>query len=272
MNDAQKANYEKRYVAFLDILGFREAVKKSTAHDQTLFSIINALHSIRPQPDHIYKITTIPSTLPPPKFGASVFSDSIIIYDEFSLAGLYRTINNITQVTEQLAIYGMLARGSLTCGLLHAANSPSNQPVVFGPALVQAVDLEKVARHPRVILSADVYNEIWHYGIAMDSNYRDSVIIRDPDDGAAYISPMYGFRSLVCRDEPDLKQLGLDYLAAVAHSLMQNLRDAIDNPEHFKKQRWFTEQYNSIMRVAGRPELQINEFTAHWLGHATEDQ
>lgn len=83
----------------------------------------------------------------------NLFSDSIIItYECKKLSGdminLYLILNDISVLAIQLLTYGIFIRGGFTYGDLY-----HEQDVCFGPALVEAVKLEKEALYPRVAVS-----------------------------------------------------------------------------------------------------------------------
>lgn len=144
-------NYEKRICCFIDILGFKKHI------DETITETGD---------DNIKKIKSVADVL---KFSKKLtgengigktkvityFSDSIVIsykYDEPNQ--LFYTLLDLLYVSFELANKGYLTRGGISIGkLLHTSK------YIFGPALVQAYEIEsKKAIYPRIIVSEDVIN------------------------------------------------------------------------------------------------------------------
>lgn len=64
-------------------------------------------------------------------------------------------INHIQQAISCAIRNGFLVRGAITVGKLYHTDG-----VIFGPALVQAFELEKQAKYPRVIVSNEIINSL----------------------------------------------------------------------------------------------------------------
>ena len=83
----------------------------------------------------------------------SQFSDSIVVSYRLSERGaVFGMLYDIYLLQIQLVQLGFLVRGAITVGKLFHDNQ-----VVFGPALVEAAELEKLAMYPRVILGQEVF-------------------------------------------------------------------------------------------------------------------
>lgn len=249
------ANYEMRFVAFLDVLGFRELVYASERNDGVLVNLINALHGIEVKTK--FKLAGDARRA---KFGSSIFSDSIIIYDEMTLNGFFQVLLNVVDIVERLAINGVLCRGAMTCGPLHTSEDKGH--VVFGPSLVKAVDMEKLAKFPRVILSAEAYQAGLGYVIDYERGLFDHYISRDAD-GMAFVNP---FGNIDITESKSDWELASGKLDVIADMIMRNLRSTMDNPDHFSKQHWFMDQYNRFVVDMGMPEKEIDPLTAKLRG------
>jgi len=151
--------YEERYCLFLDILGFKEVVEQSA---QPSANLAKAGH---PAVGIYFSLKQIASSL---KYKAAVvgangvmksssrlvtqFSDSVVVsYRETESGGLAEMLYDVLHLQLALIQRGLLIRGAITKGALH-----HDQDFVFGPALNEAAELEKVAMYPRVIVDRDL--------------------------------------------------------------------------------------------------------------------
>jgi len=85
------------------------------------------------------------------------FSDSIVVSylkDEPNGSGVSSMLWDVHRLQLELVTSGILLRGAITSGLLY-----HDQNLIFGPALNEAVALEKLASYPRVILDGQILEE-----------------------------------------------------------------------------------------------------------------
>ena len=140
--------YEKRFCLFLDILGFQELVTKSFQRGEEINRLYNGLQTIH-KAFHIYS-----HALHHTSKMVTQFSDSIVVsYKMEEQDSVYNIIHDAYMLQLELIEHRMLIRGAITCGeLFHDGD------LVFGPALLEAVNLEKYAMYPRIILDKEIIN------------------------------------------------------------------------------------------------------------------
>ncbi|MBW2617970.1 MAG: hypothetical protein JRC92_03735 [Deltaproteobacteria bacterium] len=100
-----------------------------------------------------------------------VFSDSVIrvhrprrIFDE-PVDTICDEIDWIHQAQGELIDNGVLIRGGMTFGSVYAKEN-----IVFGPAVIEAYELEKkIARYPRIIISEEIISKL------MEANWGSSI-------------------------------------------------------------------------------------------------
>lgn len=137
--------YEKRVIAFIDLLGTKEFVKK---RDPKIINIVNKFASYAKDP-----------ALKENHLEVTVFSDHIAVSfpvapnNKTNLEKLSTTIFNILY---ECCVYAflkeVLLRGSITIGDLYHKDQ-----VIVGQALVDAYQLESEhAKNPRIILSEEL--------------------------------------------------------------------------------------------------------------------
>lgn len=154
------AKYEMKYVAYLDILGFSELIRKSITDTELHKKICNVLTSMyRAQPDKYVinpegKHIGIPKN--PDGICVYVFSDNILMTAPITLGGLNKLANEIWTLYGNLAFNcNSLVRGSIVKGLMY-----DDTQIAYGPGLIDAYQKESnIAIYPRIILSDEVYKD-----------------------------------------------------------------------------------------------------------------
>lgn len=146
------ASYTERYVAYLDILGFRDLISRSVGHGATV--TVDQIRSILDIPEPageeqivLGRIGDISKS----SHRLTGFSDSIVITTGATEQGLMHLLHHIEKIGFRLARLRALYRGGITRGLVYHEGQH-----VFGPAVIEAYGLEKQAELPRVVLSETV--------------------------------------------------------------------------------------------------------------------
>ena len=167
-------SYEKRAVAFIDILGWGPAVNDSIASPELRRRLLNAVWAIGTRskedveedtPDH-------------PSFDrATQFSDTVVISIPYSgYPDLLRLVTQVTGYQQMMLLSGFPLRGGIVVGPLYHAGSN-----VFGPALNAAYKLEsESASYPRIIIAKSLGLEI---EMAMNSLPKHWPFVVKDDDG-----------------------------------------------------------------------------------------
>jgi hypothetical protein len=232
-------SYEERFIAFLDILGWRKQVEASKA-DQSLIRKLGAVLA------HL-KGASGKTILPLLEF--SQFSDCIIIStlaSEFNISKFLSAAMGINQV---LLYLGFLVRGGITKGLVY-----HNGSVAFGQALTRAYDLERLSVYPRIILDHDIEQ------LFLDSqNFTSNGIncqfkwIRRSPDGFYFLDFLQSqnAQSIVGQEEAadGQKSPPLHFLRDVREMIARNLRDHHDSRDirTWEKYRWTAEYFNEVV-------------------------
>jgi hypothetical protein len=163
-DEAQRFENALRYknciVAFLDILGWKQAVlsKGPERGDvvKALGKTLAQLNGVASQFNSLGKLLPEEQKWP----GNPVitqFSDSLVISVDDDTHGKEALQNALMALTSNLIGFGFLIRGGVTRGKLFHDGG-----LVFGPALIEAYELErKVASTPRVILSDELSSAEW---------------------------------------------------------------------------------------------------------------
>ena len=175
MNEQMKApvEYEERLCLFLDILGFKSLIaesaqKKESTKENSISCDVGRIYSTLRAIDRVMKPTSYITLgeLDNSSKQVTQFSDSIVVsYKLEDRSAVFDMLYDIYFLQIELVQRRILVRGAITAGLLF-----HDEQMVFGPALVEAVELEKLALYPRVILHHDIID----YGKRRHANHHSS--------------------------------------------------------------------------------------------------
>lgn len=138
-------NFENRFVAFIDILGFREIVKEKTEVARVMNIIQSAIQTAGVDQES-HKI------FPKDELKLTALSDAIVIsiligsdkYEAFK--SLRYLLSAVEKIQYKCAISDIWMRGGVSWGELH------HEENVVGEGLVRAYELEQNAIFPRVLI------------------------------------------------------------------------------------------------------------------------
>ncbi len=133
-------NYDEYYVAFLDVLGFKELVmseNKKSELDKYFNLVSGSILAIKNRKKPLESV---------------LISDSVVLaYPKRSgvMDDLRELCFAVARIQYALAVNGFWLRGGISSGKLSIEQSKN---IVAGPALVKAYRLENIAVYPRVIV------------------------------------------------------------------------------------------------------------------------
>jgi hypothetical protein len=161
-----RLNQCKRFIAFLDVLGFRELLKDAD-FEKKVQQIVDALEE-RTEYDRVRH----------PYLSYLAISDTVIVTaeEEHSADLLWK----ICQLQNKLLLLGFCVRGGISFGdVLFYGKPPQN---LFGQTLVNAYNNEiERAIYPRVVIDATIEKMIRSDVEARKPGRDDIFLLRDPD-------------------------------------------------------------------------------------------
>jgi len=174
--------YQKRYTAYLDILGFKDLVDKSESNPDILKKIIKASALVNAFKDSVFldqrdinlKAMQVSS------FQMTAFSDSILISTLENAVGISMIMTLVPFMCLALLDEGIFVRGGISKGnLLH------DDRMAIGKGLINAYEIEsKHAIYPRVIIDPIVISDLK----LIESRENQKSILRKQDfDGLWYV-------------------------------------------------------------------------------------
>jgi hypothetical protein len=221
-------NYPTKYVVFLDLLGFRELVKRSGADVLERHRLVEALKLVR-------------DTLcenPPIDFRFTYFSDCIVISAVHSPHALWQLFQSVEILTCNLLQYDILLRGGLTVGPTH-----HSRDFVFGTAVTEAYEIEcKRAVNPLVLLSPAVVQEVEELG----PDFKQWLNGDGPDRFFIHYLMRYAEYS----SSMEVGKVVLTYPAQrVAYFIGKRLKN--DHDGVLQKAEWFQRYWNNAVAARG---------------------
>jgi len=128
--------YQERVIAFIDILGFTELVRKDKVE-----TILQAMRIIQRRLRNLEGIPNCP-------LQHTMFSDSVVFSAELTDDGILALVHNTAYLAAALFQKGIFCRGAITTGNLY-----HKKATIFGPAMIAAYKLEsQLALYPRIIV------------------------------------------------------------------------------------------------------------------------
>lgn len=238
--------YENRYTAYIDILGFKELVRRENF--EYIKEILDVLESERRKN---YEKKGMSKS----KLGVeiSLFSDSLIMsYPETSNITkddyLFYLIDDINMLQCDLAFKNVFLRGGIAKGeLYHKKN------ICFGKAMLEAYQLEQSAIYPRIVLTEEVLKGAINNQLKKDRKYSDfntfeteandyCKILKKDIDGLWYTDFMNQLENF---DEIESYYVMLETIKKKCNNILSN-----DSDEHIKiKYNWLNNKLIEIMKI-----------------------
>lgn len=237
-------NYNLRYVAFLDLLGFKNMVNQSVENQTILNNINRALNYIGGiQHDNYNGIMSMVDL----GKQVTVFSDS---YDALMPGGGFHVLMDLVYICNDLLGIGIPVRGGVTVGpLIH------DELKCYGPAMVEAYMMESQrAADPRIIINQNVLeHDLSRPGgantIEYEAEYLMGIVKKDPHDGLIFLDYMKQCNEF---DEPAVYD---DYILRTREFIIRNLNIYANDRRLCSKYEWLKWYYNeTVASVYAKPE------------------
>lgn len=250
--------YERRLIAFIDILGFKEIVKQSESDSskiELIYSVLEYLKDWEKTEKWDLKFLEIEEDAQKKgvnnfdlrgKTNTTSFSDSIVVsvkVDKNVNEMVSTLIVNLAYIGTVMLEKGILFRGGLTIGnIIHVDNG-----TVFGQGLIDAFILEtKNAKYPRIILSDKLLNELNYPLETKRSRYPYHQYLCRFNDGCVGFHQLIYYQVIQSWKEMT-SELLTESLRKVSKVILNGLDSSFENSEVFEKYKWLKDQYNELI-------------------------
>lgn len=228
--------YEKRLVAFIDILGWSEAVQSSAKEGEVAVKALGeALVPLKAFTNYTGSLGALmPETGWHGDPVMTHFSDCVVLTVKDDISGRQHLLQALSVLSLSLVHHGFLLRGGIARGDVYHRNG-----MVFGPALIEAYELERdVACAPRVILSEELSKEFKEWGSLFERPWREDC------DGLLFFNflpPFLGNR--VFQEQTELWQR---VLLPVRELIIKQALRYRERPKIFSKYRWLARYFDEV--------------------------
>jgi hypothetical protein len=215
--------YKDRIVAFIDILGFKEAVLQ---RGQKVTQVIEAIDR---NLEHVLESMKREGG---DWYSAKLFSDCMSISCDNYGSNLYYMLNELSYLQLSLATQGLFVRGAIAYGPHY-----ENDRIIFSEGLIRAYELEQKANYPRIIISDSVLDLISRE----PAHYRNELYpyLLTPPDGACsldYLQHLFG----VLGSGIDV----IDFIVEHKQALIAQVQKHLSNAYILDKYKWVAEYHN----------------------------
>jgi len=217
--------YTDSYIAFLDILGFKELIGKNTCSE-----IMEIFRNYK----NPISTTSIGSSINinHEEIKMKVMSDSISFSvataKEYALVSIIAVCQVLAEKLLRLST-PILLRGAVVRGEIFQEGD-----IIFGPGLLEAIALEKATQDPRIVLSKSTVNDINQLIDRIKSEkdesvmcYIDSMLYKDQQKEV----------SIVCVDYMEVTE-GLDTDGTFMPKLYKHTLDQIKQLKLKERKKW----------------------------------
>lgn len=239
--------YETRYVAFVDILGWTATIRDERRTAERTEQLGLALNMIRQYSQSIQNVGEWFS-----KFGGGTrpgdlrlthFSDCLAISTTPDMYGRDDLINALDFLTNGLLQQGFLLRGGVTVGQIYHHDS-----MVFGPAFLEAYELEsQSAIYPRIVLNPRLADSWGQGNVYIDKDGNELGQARTwrlSHDGYRFFDFLQPFAgSIGFAGSPVLLRQRLAPCRAI---LQQNLTEQKTRLNVWQKYAWLANYFNKV--------------------------
>lgn len=263
--------YERRLIAFIDILGFTALVKESENNPIVLEKINGALEilkeSAKPSGWSLSTIEIeesaqykgIENFKIDDKINVTCFSDSIVASVNLEIINLNEALStfiaNLALMGAYLLSEGILIRGGITDGnLIHTRDS-----TVFGQALIDAYKIEsELSVYPRILLTKKLINHLQYPILTKKDEYPYHRYLCRFEDGCVGFDQLVFFEVFQSTIDINIGTFK-ETIGKIKQVIINGLDSCFDNPNVYKKYEWLKCRYNSLILLGDKKQDQIRD-------------
>ena len=249
----KKMGYKTRVVAFIDILGFKESIKKSNKNEKEYERVLKTLTELQDffiKPKDKYEIEADEAL----KLDSQIMqvSDSLVISRLVEgRGGIYNMLNECAFASHILINNGYLCRGAIKVGNLYHTDK-----MIFGEAFIKAYLAESEERYPIIKFDMELFEIARTYpGTPNEGNsdWEVDFIKKDCKEimtGIYYLDYFTNYDNLFGGGEGTASMHYSDLREIIVEGLKEK------TPSVYEKYRWAADQFN---KTAKNYELEIIE-------------
>jgi hypothetical protein len=239
--------FSQRFIAFVDILGFSEIVRRMSLDVDLFWLIRDVLKQLDEKSRDVQdyrckkrnakktdraggKVSTARSS----DLQMTAFSDCYVLSD---VSTPWRVLAAVQSFASHLLAEGILTRGGIVQG-----DAYHHDRVLFGPGVIDAYNLESdVAKYPRMIVEERVRRAVWDYH---KGKWQGRLLKRDAD-GCWFVNllvPSLSSWALIANGKTN--EVRETYLTDLRRRLEALWDEAKGDPGHMSKVWWLLDKFN----------------------------
>jgi hypothetical protein len=248
------SGFQRRYVAFIDILGFKNLIARMADEPKLFRTVRDTLKELQGQARTFEKYRAEVQAprpgrvqlLPDTDLQMTAFSDCFVISEK---RPAWHLLAAVQALASRYLLRSILTRGGIVRGPAYHKG-----PVLFGPAVIDAYILEsQVASYPRILVSDDVRKACWDYHLRL---CREQLFSLDVD-GSWFINalspPLSKWDALKTDRDSDTKI----FLRKARKVIRDLLRSSQSDVSHRAKVGWLAHHFNVRAEMYGISPLTI---------------
>lgn len=254
MYDEKQPKLINSIVCAIDILGFSQMIQKSCdeGYGNTLLTEIN------------YLINKNKSCIIPNKYSKGrikIFTDNMVV--AYPISGdaeqeLDEILDNVSEYQFNLALEGLFVRGGISTGDFYI-----NEDIVFGPALLEAHNVEsKLACYPRIIMDDKTINLLKNHIKYYDVAPQTAKVLIDNDGRwfLNYLNTIFKYYTQ-CNNEYEFERVQYSLLLRHKDKLEEMLCKYSENTRVWDKYVWTANYHNYFcdLNFPNEKDLKINK-------------
>lgn len=224
-----KNEYKRCFVAYLDILGFAERVRRSKNNQEEITLLLDSLRICNAFATRNKKVTNDAGKPRVISIQSRFFSDTVAFFLKENPRNIGHLFFIIRYTQDRLWERGLTVRGAITRGDMYLPNEDLKNNITLGPGIIKAYELEsQIAIYPRIIISEKLYDYIQRknigaYPFACQGG-RLVDYIRQDGDGVYFLDLL---NKDIIRAEGEKPEKNDDMFSIVWESGVINKRDDI---------------------------------------------
>lgn len=251
-HDMRGAGYEDRYVAYLDIMGYKELIRASTDRAAALVQI-GRLRGALVQRHWVRELTVNPYT------SVRVEPDAVVVSCSYAPVGCFEIVRwAMNVIGGGMAYRDFWVRGAVTRGYHY-----DDGEVMFSPAMVEAYETERQeAFYPRVLASAQVAQDCDRVGLGADAGLRSPAhwdLLRATLKDSIWMDAggrrFLNYLSLIDRQRLQSEQPEQAFLRSHVQTIADHPREHAGEPRIAAKYGWLASYHNRFCRECLPPDL-----------------
>jgi hypothetical protein len=256
--------YENRLVAFIDILAWRDKIKKSEKDETLIPKLCMALLKSKFSSERSARLgkSSTKDTRDPERSAHgdvqfAQFSDSLVISTSANNIGVVQLLFEILEINRFLFFHNeLLIRGGIAFGPMFHQGS-----IAFGPALTAAYDLEREhAVYPRIILDRSLEQTFFGLQKTVDLDSKPGPTfkwIRRSSDGFYFLDFLQPLTAMSGQQfHPEIiRGIVVPEFATARKLIIEGLQTHRYVTRIWDKYRWLAEYFNGV--IGEYPEAAI---------------